>query len=289
MFFTPVEIAENFIDTGCKKAGLAVYKQFLLAILAGAFIAFAAEGSNVAIHTITAVGIQRVLAGTLFAAGLMMVVVAGAELFTGNTLIVVSCCEKKAAWLALLKNWLVVYIGNFLGSILIVYMVLQTGQLNYSGGMLGGLTIKIAAAKTGLTFAAAFFSGIMCNWLVCIAVWMASGAKDIAGKLISIFFPIWLFVTSGFEHSVANMYYIPAGILAKANPAWVQQAVALGAKQHAIDVLSWGTFVTNNLIPVTLGNIVGGGLFVGVVYWLAYLYKSKKKAAAQSYNASASN
>lgn len=280
-FLSPAEISDGFIKVGCKKASLPAYKLLLLGILAGAFIAFAAEGSNVAIHTISSVGLSKVLAGALFATGLMMVVVAGAELFTGNTLIVISCTERKAPWSGLLKNWFFVYLGNFIGSMLIVFFIIQSGQLNFSNGLLGGFTIKVAAYKTGLSFGNAFFSGILCNWLVCLAVWMSFAARDIAGKLLAIFFPIWLFITSGFEHSIANMYYIPAGILAKLNPAWAQAAISMGVTPEKLDGLNWGTFVVKNLIPVTLGNIIGGSLFVGVAYWLSYLYKGKVKAACE--------
>lgn len=277
LHFSPAEITEKFVEVGCKKSNMAAYKLLLLGVLAGAFIAFAAEGSNTAIHTIASVGVGKALAGALFATGLMMVVITGAELFTGNTLIVVSCLEGQSRWLKLLKNWLVVYIGNFIGSMIIVLFIYWSGQFGFSNGLLGGFTIKVAVYKTGLTFANAFFMGILCNWLVCMAVWMALGAKDIAGKLLAIFFPIWLFITSGFEHSIANMYYIPAGILAKANPAWVQAAGTLGVTPEKLAHLNWGSFVVKNLIPVTLGNIVGGSVFVGTIYWLSHLYKARKK------------
>lgn len=267
----PVEIAEKFIENGSKKANSPTYKLLLLGMLAGAFIAFAAEGSNVAIHTISAVGLGKALAGALFTTGLMMVIVTGAELFTGNTLIIVSCIERKLKWTKMLRNWFYVYLGNFMGSMIIVFFILYSGQLDFSNGLLGGFTIKVAAYKTGLTFSKAFFMGILCNWLVCLAVWMASAAKDISGKLLAIFFPIWLFITSGFEHSIANMYYIPAGILAKLNPIWVQGAITLGVTPEKLSHLNWVTFL-NNLIPVTLGNIVGGSLFVGMVYWGSFLY-----------------
>lgn len=270
----PAEIAEKFIETGTKKSNAPAYKLLLLGMLAGAFIAFAAEGSNVAIHTISSVGLGKALAGALFATGLMMVVVTGAELFTGNTLIVVSCFEGRSTWTKMLRNWFYVYLGNFIGSLIIVFFILYSGQLDFSNGLLGGFTIKVAAYKTGLTFSKAFFMGILCNWLVCLAVWMASGAKDISGKLLAIFFPIWLFITSGFEHSIANMYYIPAGILAKLNPAWVQGAIDLGVAPEKLSHLNWLTFI-QNLIPVTLGNIVGGSLFVGMLYWGSFLYKGK--------------
>ena len=274
--FSPSEVTERFVEIGCKKANSPVYKLLLLGILAGAFIAFASEGSNTAIHTIVSVGLGKALAGALFSTGLMMVVITGAELFTGNTLIVVSCLEGSSKWLKLLKNWIIVYLGNFIGSMIIVVFIYLSGQFNFSNGMLGGFTIKVAAYKTGLSFTNAFFMGILCNWLVCMAVWMAAAAKDITGKLLAIFFPIWLFITSGFEHSIANMYYIPAGILAKTNKSWVDAALSLGVTQHKLDGLNWGSFVFNNLVPVTLGNIIGGSLFVGIMYWLSYLYKGKK-------------
>ena len=141
-----------------------------------------------------------------------------------------------------------------------------------------GLRLKVAAYKTGLTFTKAFSMGILCNWLVCLAVWMAFAAKDITGKIWAIFFPIWLFITSGFEHSIANMYYIPAGILAKSNPQFVVEAAKLGVTPEKLELLNWGTFITKNLIPVTMGNIVGGVLFVGIVYWLSYIWTDKKNA-----------
>ena len=278
-FLSPAEIAESFIETGRKKANLPAIRQFILGILGGAFIAFAAEGSNTAIHTISSVGLSKALAGAIFATGLMMVVVAGAELFTGNCLMVISCVERKSSLAAMLKNWFFVYLGNFTGALIVASLIIASGQMDLSKGLLGGFTIKLAVGKTGLSFSHAFFMGILCNWLVCTAIWMASAAKDITGKLLAIFFPIWLFVTSGFEHSVANMYYIPAGILAKANPDWVKAAVSLGVLPEKIDALNWGTFFTKNLIPVTLGNIVGGALFVGMIYWFVYLHKTNKRSS----------
>jgi formate/nitrite transporter len=272
-YLDPKEIAEKFVETGCKKANLPSYKLLLLGILAGAFIAFAAEGSNVAIHTISSVGLGKALAGAIFATGLMMVVITGAELFTGNTLIVVSCIEGQSKWINMLRNWFFVYLGNFLGSLVIVLLIFYSGQLDFSNGLLGGFTIKVAVYKTGLSFAKAFFMGILCNWLVCLAVWMASAAKDITGKLLAIFFPIWLFIASGFEHSIANMYYIPVGILAKTNASWAQAAVSLGVTSEKLIHLNWETFL-GNLIPVTLGNIVGGSVFVGMIYWGSFLYRA---------------
>ncbi|MDR2180469.1 MAG: formate/nitrite transporter family protein [Synergistaceae bacterium] len=276
-FLTPAEITESFIGVGQKKAGLIPVHQFLLGILAGAFIAFASEGSNAAIHTVESVGLGKALAGALFATGLMLVLVAGGELFTGNCLMIIACAERKISLSSMLRGWVCVYAGNFIGSVLLAYLVLCSGQLDYSGGLLGGFTLKLAAYKTGLTFAKAFSMGILCNWLVCLAVWMAAAAGDIAGKLLAVFFPIWLFIASGFEHSIANMYYIPAGIMTKAIPLYVDQALKLGATPESIAFLDWGTFFLHNLVPVTLGNIVGGCLFVGLVYRFVYLGKKVRQ------------
>jgi formate/nitrite transporter len=264
-------IAESFIETGIKKTGLPIPKQFLLGVLAGAYIALAAQGSNAAIHTIESAGIGKALAGALFAVGLMLVVVAGAELFTGNCLVVIAAGEKKVRLSAMLRNWFFVYTGNFTGAMIVVLLVFASGQFDFSHGLLGGFTIKTAAYKVGLPFGKAVIMGILCNWLVCLAVWMAAAAKDIAGKLFAIFFPIWLFITSGFEHCVANMYYIPAGILAKSNPVWAEQAGALDASPDAVEALNIPSFLLGNLLPVTLGNIIGGAVFVGMAYWLIHL------------------
>lgn len=271
----PPEIAHRFIEVGIKKAQLPVFKLMLLGILGGAFIAFASEGSNVAIHNLQSIGLAKALAGALFSTGLMMVVITGAELFTGNCLLVVACSAKKFTWLKMMRNWFFVYLGNFIGSMIVVGLILYSGQFDFSGGVLGGYTIKIAAYKASLPFLHAFTMGIMCNWLVCMAIWMAFSTKDIAGKLLSIFFPIWLFITSGFEHCIANMYYIPAGILAKSNQSWVDAATQLGVTPDKLAALNWVNFFSKNLLPVTLGNIIGGTLFVGMVYWLSFIYEKK--------------
>jgi len=278
MFLSPAEITEKVVESGCKKVEAPAYRLLLLGILAGAFIAFASQGSNVAIHTIESVGIARLVSGALFSTGLMMVVVTGAELFTGNSLIIVSCLEGKSRVIGLLRNWFYVYVGNFIGAMIIVIFIILSGQLNFSNGILGGFTIKTASAKVSLSFVNGLFMGILCNWLVCMAVWMSWAATDLAGKLLAIFFPIWLFVTSGFEHSIANMYYIPAGILAKNNQAWAQAAIDLGVAPEKLEALRWDAFIVRNLIPVTLGNIIGGTIFVGTMYWLAFMYKRRQTA-----------
>ena len=236
-FLTPAEIAQYTVDAGQRKAELTPVKQLILGVLAGAFIALASQGSNEAIHTIESIGLGKSLAGALFATGLILVIVAGGELFTGNCLMVMALSERRITLKALLRSWFIVYLGNLIGSVLVAFFVLRSGQLGYTGGLLGGFTLKLATYKTTLTFGKAFFMGILCNWLVCLAVWMAYAAGDVAGKILAIFFPIWLFVASGFEHSIANMYYIPAGILAKANPLFVEKALELGTSQQAIDAL----------------------------------------------------
>lgn len=274
-YYIPGEVAENYVGTACAKAAMSPVRQIILGIMAGAFIAFAAAGSNVAIHTIASVGIAKLVSGALFTAGLMMVIIAGAELFTGNCLMIVGCLEKKIKLRVMLRSWFFVYVGNFIGAMVVVLLIQASGQLDLSGGALGGFTIKIAAGKTSLSFLNAFTMGILCNWLVCVAVWMSSAANDIVGKIFAVFFPVWLFVTSGFEHSVANMYYIPAGILAKENAQWYQSAIALGATPEKIAHLSWQSFVLDNLLPVTLGNIVGGAVCVGCTYWFVYLAKGR--------------
>jgi len=275
-FSTPEEITENYTEIGYKKATRPARKQVVLGILAGAFVALAAQGSNVGIHNIELVGIARVLSGALFSTALMMVVIAGGELFTGNTLMVIALIKKRITFHSLILSWIFVYIGNILGGLMIAGLIHASGQLDLSNGMVGGFTIYVATNKVHLSFMNAFILGVLCNWLVCIAVWMASGAQDITGKILAIFFPIWLFTTSGFEHSVANMYYIPAGILAKSNPLYIEQAIARGATYERIAALTWESFIFGNLIPVTLGNLVGGAFFVGLTYLVAYGKTSAK-------------
>lgn len=269
----PDQIAEQTVENGYKKANTRVSRLFVLGILAGAFIAFASEGSNAAIYNIPWAGVGKTLAGAIFTTGLMMVIVAGSELFTGNTLMVAALAQKRITLGSMLKNWITVYAGNFIGALLIAWLVFMSGQLDFTDGLLGGFTIKTAAYKVSLSFSKAFIMGILCNWLVSLAVWMAYGTKDMAGRLLAIFFPIWLFITSGFEHCVANMYYIPAGIFAKSNPEWVKNAISLGVTPEKISHLTWGSFFTHNLIPVTLGNLVGGVVFTGMAYWFVYLFR----------------
>lgn len=271
MYSSSSEIADSAISIGVRKANLSTSAKFLLGILAGAFIAFGSQAANLITHTMTDAASAKLTAGLIFPAGLIMVIMAGAELFTGNCLMIISFAERRITFTKLLSSWLVVYIGNLLGSVIVAYLVSLSGQWNLTGGLLGGLTLKTAAAKISLSFTEAITLGVLCNWLVCLAVWMSFGAKDGISKAACIFFPIWVFIASGFEHSIANMYYIPAGILAKFNPLYVNKALALGASQAGIDSLNVLRMFTRNLIPVTIGNIIGGCIFVGLAYWFVYL------------------
>lgn len=209
-------------------------------------------------------GLGRVLAGAVFTAGLIMVVLAGGELFTGNVLIVASVADRKVTVAKMLRNWIIVYIGNFIGAALIAFLCYYGGQFSAGDSMLGALTVKVAAGKVTMPFMKAFVMGIMCNWLVSLAVWMSFGADSAGSKIAAMFFPIWVFVTCGFEHCIANMYYIPAGIFAKADFGALS-----GVAAESLDALNWMGLI-NNLIPVTLGNIVGAGVFVALAYWISY-------------------
>ncbi len=269
-FLSPAEVAELVVGVGQRKAEMSVTNQLILGVMAGAFIAFGAAGSCVAVHTVESAGVAKALAGALFAAGLIMVVVAGGELFTGNSLMLMALAEGRISPWQLLRSWIVVYAGNFAGALLTAGLVCLSGQWGMSGGLLGASVIKTAAGKTALSFQNAFFLGVLCNWLVCLAVWMSFAARDIAGKVLVIFFPIWIFVTSGFEHSVANMYYIPAGILAAADPALAERAASVGLSPEALANLNWGAMLQANLLPVTLGNVVGGGVLVALACWFVY-------------------
>ncbi|MBO0475653.1 formate/nitrite transporter family protein [Vagococcus sp. DIV0080] len=280
-YLIPSEIAEKTIEIGIKKVKTPVIHLLVLGFLAGAFIAFASEGSNMAAYNLLAqsesYGLGKALAGAIFGTGLMLVVLAGGELFTGNTLILLSVLDKKVTWVEMCRNWLVVYLGNLLGSLFIVFLIIESGQLSSSENLLGAMTIKIAIGKVKLSFLQGIVLGIMCNWLVCLAVWLAYGALDMTGKIVAIFFPIWLFITSGFEHSIANMYYIPVGILAKQQSSYYEKALSLGVSKDTLDSLNWQSFFLRNLLPVTIGNIIGGTVFVALIYWFVYKKRTMAK------------
>lgn len=249
---TPKEIADAAIKVGNTKGKLTAMRAVLLGVFAGIFIALAGVAA-----TFGNVYVGKLAGACIFPAGLIMVVIAGSELFTGNNLMFVALLNKKLPFSKLLKNWSLVFLGNFLGAILVAVLTVYGGTLD----SVSESVISAATTKVSLSFIEALFRGILCNFLVCIAVWMSFAADTVQGKAIAIFFPVMLFVLCGFEHSVANMYYIPAGML---------EAVKTGA---TIDGLNIGTFLLNNLLPVTLGNIIGGAGMVCAGYWLIYKKK----------------
>lgn len=273
-FQTITEVIEQNIQNGIKKTNLTTKKLILLGIAAGFFIGIGAEASSLAMHGISNVGLARTVAGAVFPIGLMLIVLLGGELFTGNCLISMAVYDKKAKLKGMIRNLIIVYISNFIGAALMAWMINNCGQLNFSDGGAGAFTIKVALGKVGIDPIQAIVSGILCNVLVCLAIFMAATAKDVAGKCIAIFFPIFVFVISGFEHCVANMYYIPAGIFAAQNSLYAAKATELyGITAEQLSGLNFGTMFSN-LIPVTIGNIIGGMVFVGLLYW--YLYRKKE-------------
>jgi formate/nitrite transporter len=265
---TPANVADTLSKTTCvQKTNAKVWKLMILGILAGIYIAFGA-----AIATLVAsdssqylgVGLGKFFTGAVFSVGLMLVVIAGAELFTGNNLMLMSAFDGRVPFGRVLYKWIVVYVANFIGSVLMAWLILGSGLWKGGNFATGVTALKIANAKVNLAWGEAFIRGILCNVLVCLAVWMALAATNIIGRIWAIFFPIMTFVALGFEHCVANMYFIPLGIFLKGSEAAAVAGISL-------DNLTWGGFVFNNLIPVTLGNIVGGSLVVGLLYWLVYV------------------
>ena len=266
----PAETLEVIMKASETKASMPLGKMILFGIFAGVYIAFAGAGANMGAFNLLAdpetFGLGKILSGTIFSAGLMLVVLGGAELFTGNTTMTAAVIDRRIKLSSMLKNWIIVYICNFIGGVLVAFMVYYTGAFNTGEGMLGAVTVKIAAGKVNMPFGAALVSGIMCNWLVCMAVWLSSGAQTTVGKILSIFFPIWLFVTAGFEHSVANMFFIPAGIFASGSEVFTALS---GIGSDALSNLTWTGMMINNLLPVTIGNIIGGAICVASGYYAA--------------------
>lgn len=261
------ELAESVMPT---KANFRKSKTFVLAIAAGALIAF---GAQVSLSVMTGTeqvswGIAKLVGAMTFATGLMMVVLTGAELFTGNVMMTFAVIEKKTSFMKLLRNWSIVYLGNFVGSIILAALIYFSGCSHNSHEALGVLGLTTAYSKASLPLVEAFTRGILCNWLVCLAIWMASSSRHVIGKIFAIFFPIMTFVASGYEHSIANMYFLTNGLFLKHTPAVV---AASGLTADQLSHFTWQTCLFNNLIPVTLGNIVGAMVFVVLLFWTAYL------------------
>lgn len=277
-FYTPSEVIKSNIKSAVAKANLPLAKMILLGMMAGAFIAFGGAASSVAAHGVADVGLARSIAGAIFPVGLMLVVFTGSELFTGNSLMIMAVIDKKITLLKMIRNLVVVYFANFIGALIIDVLVFLSGQFDFSGGGLGAYTIKVALAKTSIAPVTAVISGILCNILVCLAIVLEGTAKDSIGRIFGIFFPIAAFVVCGFEHCVANMFYIPAGMLAATNTAYVQKAHELyGITAQQCSSLTHFAG-TESLLFVTIGNIIGGVLFVGVVLYMAHIKLSGKKS-----------
>ncbi len=253
---TPAEILEKYAKVGEGKVRMPFGKTLALAVLAGAFIALAAVGAAVGAVSVTAPSLAKLVSACIFPAGLGMVVVAGSELFTGNNLLVIPLLQKRITLAAMLRNWGIVYLGNLLGAVTVAALATAGGIYRQFDGALAASVVATGQAKLALGFGQAFVRGVLCNFLVCIAVWMSFAADGVPGKLAAVFFPIALFVLCGYEHSVANMYYLPAALFA---------AGANGAPG-----LSWGGFLVRSLLPVTLGNLVGGAGGVGLTYWFCF-------------------
>lgn len=274
--YTPSDIAKKVESAGGNKAKLNFLSLFLLSVMAGAFIAIAGEFYTMVIFDSSlSLGLTKLIGGICFSIGLILVVVAGAELFTGNTMIIMAFASRIVTWKQLLRNWSVSYVGNFIGSLSVVFLMFLTNQWKTKEFMLGAKAVQIAATKTNLGFVEAFASAILCNALVCLAVWMCFSARTVISKIAAIIFPITAFVASGFEHSIANMFFIPMGMILKNNPG-VLDALSKMSPDLDISRLSMaGLF--GNLLPVTLGNIIGGSVMVGLIYWIIILLPQKRK------------
>lgn len=263
---SPKEIIDLNINGAVNKANLKLSKMIAMGILAGMFIAVGGVTSNTAVHSITNVGLARTLAGCIFPLGLLMIVLVGGELFTGNCLMVMAALDKRIRVSLFLRNLLVVFFANLLGSLIMDVLIFYSGNLNIGNGAVGAYTIKVALDKATITPLRGITSGILCNFLVCMAILKGAAAKDAAGKIMATWFPICAFVINGFEHVVANMYYIPIGIMAATNPTYTAKAEELyGITAAQLEHLHVGG-VFGNLIPVTIGNILGG-FFIGLMLY----------------------
>lgn len=262
--FAAKEFVKNYEAVGVKKSGMQIPKMFILAVLAGVIVALCAVQVNTAIHTITDYGLAKIVSGLLFPFALFIVIITGSELFTGNCLMIMPVLSRTIKFSGMLKNLAVVYLGNFAGSLIIAWLCAKFGQFDISGGQLAVVTMKTAIAKSTLPFGNALVFGILCNVLVCAGVMCAYCAKDVAGRAIGSYMPVCIFVIAGFEHCIANMYYIPAGIFAASVPKYAQLASEAGLDLSA---LTWGNFLGANLLPVTIGNIAGGILFAIAIWY----------------------
>lgn len=261
---SPAQIAKNYVEIGVGKVKLNIIKMFLLAVMAGIFISAAGIASSAADVSVEAASVAKLISALLFPAGLAMVLIAGSELFTGNCLLIIPLMEKRVSIGNVMKNLIVVYLGNLVGSLLFTLLLAYGGVFSLFDEKLAVMCVSTAVTKCGISFSQAVIRGILCNIFVCIAVWMSFAAATVPGKIMGMYFPIMLFVLCGFEHCVANMGYIANGLFAK---------MVYGIEAPS---LTWSAFFIKNLLPVTLGNILGG-MAVGLVYWFVYLHQGKEK------------
>lgn len=267
----PKELYQAYVDASFDKSKTSWKRIMVMSVFAGMFIALGAQASMVASHDISNYGIAKLVSAFVFPIGLMMIVLVGGELFTGNCLMIMAIMNKKIKTMDMIRVQTLVFFFNMIGAIFIAVLVSLSGQWDVSHAQLGAYTIKMAYTKSQMPIFEAFISGTLCNIMVCVAMLMGKSSRDVTGKILAIFFPIMAFVVSGFEHCVANMYYIPAGMLAKLNPEYVKQAQEIyGISANALENLNVGTFFINNLIPATAGNIFGGAVCVGVLYALLH-------------------
>lgn len=261
----PPAMAQRAETVGAAKASLPMAQLLPLAVLAGAFIALGAVFSTaVTADPTLQPGLARLLGGLTFSLGLVLVVVGGAELFTGNTMIVMAWASRRVTFRSLLRNWSLVYLGNLVGAAAIAVLVSMSGRLDAGGGSMGARAIEIGEAKSSLGFVEAVVSGVLANVLVCLAVWMSWSARTVTDRIMAVVLPVTAFVAAGFEHSVANMYFLPAALLHR---SWADDGAALPPSPD----LSWRAFAIDNLLPVTIGNVIGGGALVAGTYWFVYL------------------
>lgn len=267
--YTQPQVIKHIIKAGEKRVKMSVINYILLGMMAGGFISFGAAASSVAAHNIADFGVSRLVTGLVFPVGLMMIVLAGGELFTGDCLMVMGVWNKKYSFVSMLRTLVLILLSNFVGALLFAFMISYSGIFSYNGGALGAYMIKVAYGKCTIPPARAFCSGILCNILVCSAVLISTSARDVIGKLAGIFFPIMAFVVGGWEHSIANMFYIPAGMFAALNNDYISKAESLysiGERQihAAVSVAGFGT----NIVPVIMGNVVGAMLFLALPLYI---------------------
>lgn len=263
-FLTPAETTCLIAENGKRVLNQSLSRTLLLSLLAGFYIAFGAQLATIVTHDAAAVigdGLARFVAGSVFSLGLMLVVICGAELFTGNSLLTKAALHGHITWISIARNWVLVLAGNLVGSLLFAWLMFHSHL--WENGQIAERAVAIAQTKVELSFSAALIRGILCNWLVCLAVFMATAARDVTGKILACYMPIMAFVASGFEHSIANMYFIPTGLLLTRVPGFDGPHI------------TWGGF-WGNLLPVTLGNILGGVVFVAFAYWYIHLRELKR-------------